>query len=152
MRKTLLLFFFAAFLLNAGQAQNCVRDSSLLITGALLSPAPYTPDSPFYNLRPACLGQPYNQSVTVFVPAQFSGFNIDSVAVALTGAISNLPTGVTYVCDPPSCRFRPQTLGCIRLTGTVAASSEVMPAGTGMTSAARARVWVARPNTARPKT
>ncbi|MEY3249828.1 MAG: hypothetical protein RL742_1871 [Bacteroidota bacterium] len=134
MKKTLLLFLFAAFLLNAGQAQNCVRDSSLLITGALLSPAPYTPDSPFYNLRPACLGQPYNQSVTVFVPAQFSGFNIDSVAVAPTGAISNLPTGVSYVCDPPSCRFRPLTLGCIRLTGTVAASNSTDTADLGITA------------------
>lgn len=134
MKKTLLLFLFAACFLSAAQAQNCVRDSSLLITGALLSPAPYTPDSPFYNLRPACLGQPYNQSVTVFVPGQFSGFNIDSVAVAPTGAISNLPMGVSYVCDPPSCRFRPLTLGCIRLTGIVAASNNTDTADLGITA------------------
>jgi hypothetical protein len=133
MKKALLLLS-VLFLFGAAQAQNCQRDSSLLITGALLSPAPYTPDSPFYKLKPACLGLSYNQSVTVFVPAQFSGFNLDSVAIAPTGAISNLPTGVAYVCDPPSCRFRPQTLGCILLTGTVSPANNQDTADLGISA------------------
>ena len=119
MKKTLLLLI-AVLSIGLAQAQNCERDSNLLVTGALLSPAPYTPDSPFYNLKPACIGLVYNQSVTVNVPATFNGFPIDSVSIALTGAISNLPTGVTYSCDPPNCHFKPMTLGCILLKGTVA--------------------------------
>lgn len=124
MNKHLLLLCIAGLTLAGSSvfAQPCERDSNLLKTKQLLSPAPYSPDSPFYNLKPACINEPYNQSVTVFVPDTFTylGFKvpIQSVSIALTGAISNLPTGLTYSCDPPNCTFNPLTLGCIRLHGT----------------------------------
>lgn len=94
-----------------------MRDSALLMTGELLSPAPWSPDSMYYNLMDACIGHPYNQSVTVNVPAMFQGFAIQDVSIATTGAISNLPVGITYNCDPPNCVFQKNTLGCIRLYG-----------------------------------
>ncbi len=124
MNKHLLLLCIAGLMLvgMSAFAQPCERDSNLLKTKQLLSPAPYSPDSPFYNLKPACINEPYNQSVTVFVPDTFTylGFKvpIQSVSIALTGAISNLPTGLTYSCDPPNCTFNALSLGCIRLHGT----------------------------------
>jgi hypothetical protein len=124
MNKHLLLLGIAGLMLASASvfAQPCERDSNLLKTKQLLSPAPYSPDSPFYNLKPACINEPYNQSVTVFVPDTFTylGFKvpIQSVSIALTGAISNLPTGLTYTCDPPNCTFNALSLGCIRLHGT----------------------------------
>lgn len=122
MKKGLLLFV-AVSIATLSYAQPCMRDSNILQTTALLSPAPYTPDSPFYNLKTACINELYNQSVTVHIPMDFSGFPLDSVNIPVTGGISNLPVGISYVCDPPNCRFLPNTLGCIQLTGTPTAAN-----------------------------
>lgn len=129
MKKALLLpFLFALLTPFFTTAQVCTRDSNILQTGGLLSPAPYAPDSPFYNLKPACIGDPYNQSVTVFVPDSFNyqgliKVKINSVSIPTTGAIGNFPAGMTYSCDPPNCVFQPLTLGCILLNGTPASSN-----------------------------
>ncbi len=106
-------------------AQTCEVDSNLLNYPAtvLLSPAPYSPDSPFYNLALACINEPYSQSVTVKVPPSFLITTIDSVVVPTTGGIQNLPAGMSYVCNPPNCVYLPNTLGCILLTGTPNASN-----------------------------
>lgn len=131
MNKHVLLFCLVGMLLatTAAFAQTCQRDSNLLMTKELLSPAPYSPDSPFYNLKEACINEPYNQSVTVFVPDTFVylGFKvpIQSVSIAPTGAIQNYPTGMVYSCDPPNCVFQALSLGCILLHGTP--SSENQP-------------------------
>jgi hypothetical protein len=113
----LLLFVFAA-----AQAQTCVRDSTVLQDTTVISPFPYTPAYPVNELNPACIGQPYSQSFTIEVPAifVFNGVNLPltSASIATTGAISGLPAGVTYLCDPPNCVFNANTLGCILLYGT----------------------------------
>ncbi len=116
------LFLAASLLPLLSAAQNCQRDSNLLVTGALLSPAPWTPDTPFYNLKPACIGELYNQSVTINVPSTItvSGITVplSSVSIATSGAIGNYPAGLSYSCDPPNCVFNANTLGCIQLYGT----------------------------------
>lgn len=123
MKKGLLLLC-AVMWMTASFAQGtiCVRDSNLLKVGGLLSPAPYTPDSPFYNLNIACIDKPYTQPVTVNVPSVFvyQGIQIPltSVSIPTTGAVSNLPVGLTYNCDPPNCVFQANTLGCILIYGT----------------------------------
>ncbi len=120
MKKALLFFFLLAALTASAQAPVCMRDSSLLndTTSNILLPRPYNTNYPFYDLLDACIDQPYNQSITVKVPGDFSGFAIDSVGIATTGAIANLPAGLSYACDPPSCNFKPNTLGCIVMYGT----------------------------------
>lgn len=119
MKKTLpFLFALMCTLPISAQAPDCVRDSSIIATGALLSPAPYTDDAPNYNLADACINQFYTQSVTVNVPTSFQGIPITTVSLATTGAVSNLPIGVTYACDPPNCVFDAGSLGCIVLYGT----------------------------------
>ena len=110
---------FALFCALSVAAQPiCVRDSSIIASGELLAPAPYTPAEPNYNLNDACIDNPYNQSVTINVPTTFSNFPIINVSIATTGAISDLPVGITYACDPPSCVFPAGSLGCIVLFGT----------------------------------
>ena len=117
MKRTLLILLSFLFI-GALQAQDCERDSNLYVTMELLSPAPYTPDSPSYNLQYAIIDEPYEQSITVLVPAEFSGFMIDSVGIPIMDGVEDLPDGITYECDPPNCIFLPLTLGCIRLYGT----------------------------------
>lgn len=129
MKKALpLLFLLATLLPQFVQAQTCVRDSNLLITGGLLSPAAWSPDSPFYNLALACINEPYNQSVTINIPEAyvFNGatFTIKDVSIPTTNGIGNIPTGMTYSCDPPNCVFAAKTLGCILLGGTPAVSNQ----------------------------
>ena len=123
MKKALpLLFLLTTLVPQFLHAQACVRDSNILITGGLLSPAPWTPDSPFFNLALACIDEPYNQSVTVNVP-EFYNYNgtdlqIKEVSIPTTMGIDSLPAGMTYTCDPPNCVFPAKTLGCIRMHGT----------------------------------
>jgi hypothetical protein len=119
MKRTLpLLFALLCALSLAAQAPVCTRDSSVIQSGALLAPPPYTDQAPNYNLNDACIDHPYNQSVTVNVPTTFNGIPITTVSIATTGAISDLPVGLTYACDPPNCVFAAGSLGCIVLFGT----------------------------------
>jgi len=119
MKKTLPVLFalFCALSLSA-QAPMCMRDSVIYGTDSLLWPLPYTPSAPNYNLNDACINQPYNQSVTVNVPSSFQNIPVTKVSIATTGAISDMPAGLTYACDPPNCEFAANSLGCIILYGT----------------------------------
>lgn len=125
--KKVLLFLAVVIIPALSFAQTCERDSNLLITKGLLSPAPWSPDSPFINLKPACINEPYNQSVTINVPTTItvSGVTvpITSVSIPTSGGIGNYPAGLTYTCDPPNCVFNASTLGCILLHGTPSAAN-----------------------------
>ena len=122
MKKSLPFLFLLAYA-TFSFAQTCMRDSTLLVTGKLLSPAYWDTSTMQYNLKIACVSQAYSQSVTVNVPTSYSGFQLLNVTVATTGAISNLPVGLTYSCDPPNCVFNAATLGCIRIFGTPTAAN-----------------------------
>ncbi len=119
MKKTLTMLFalFCALSL-AAQAPICKRDSVIYGTDSLLWPLPYTTAAPNYNLNDACIDHPYNQSVTVNVPTSYLNIPVTSVSIATTNAISDMPKGLTYACDPPNCVFAAGTLGCIVLYGT----------------------------------
>ncbi|MBU6341790.1 MAG: T9SS type A sorting domain-containing protein [Bacteroidetes bacterium] len=125
MRKSLLPIL-AIILISSAQAsaqQQCMRDSSILnVDTVFVSPLPYTATNPKYLLKVACINQPYNQSVTIKVPPTFvfQGITlaITSASLATTGAVTGLPTGLTYSCDPPNCVFNANTLGCVLIYGT----------------------------------
>lgn len=117
MKKSLPLLFVLAFA-SASFAQVCERDSSLLMTGELLAPAYWDSITMEYNLNDACISHPYNQSITINIPPNFQGIPLNNVSIAATGAILDLPVGLTYSCDPPNCVFLPNTLACIRIFGT----------------------------------
>ena len=123
MQKTLPLL--CAILMAASlssNAQVCVRDSSLLMDTLFISPRPYTAAYPVYGLAAACIGQPYSQSVTIKIPPTYTFMGIPIVItnanITTTNAITGLPTGISYLCDPPNCVFNANTLGCILLYGT----------------------------------
>lgn len=78
---------------------------------------------------PACLNKPYRWVFTVNVKdsIDISGVMLpmDSLRIPQTGSISGLPTGLTYACNPPSCSFYKNTMGCIAISGTVANTNAV---------------------------
>jgi Secretion system C-terminal sorting domain len=140
MQKHLLLTgaLLCAILLSASAQNPCKRDSSILKTGGIVSPVPYSPTAPNYNLAVACIGRPYQQSITINVPKEFtfSGImlSISNVVVSTSGGIKNLPAGLNYVCDPPNCVFPSGTLGCINVSGTPAASNKPDTVSLGITT------------------
>lgn len=129
--KIYLLSGLLAAVLFSAQAQTpiCKRDSSILKrpNNELFAPAPYTPESPIYRLNEACIGQPYVQAFTIKIPPTFAlgttEIPLVSASAATTGALTNLPKGLTYRCDPPNCTFLANTLGCILVTGTPTADN-----------------------------
>lgn len=121
----MLRFITLAFvLITFGQlsAQTCVRDSSVLDSMELVSPQPYSPADPTIYTLPACINEPYAQSVTFNVPPMitFNGVELplSKITVAPTGAVAGLPAGLGYSCDPPNCEFLANTLGCMLISGT----------------------------------
>ncbi len=79
--------------------------------------------------KPACLGRPYTFQFTVKVSDSItvSGIRLplDSLFLATTGAVTGMPTGLTYSCNPPNCSFRRRTYGCIVLSGTPVQSNQL---------------------------
>jgi hypothetical protein len=132
MKKTLLLLCALSIITMASaQTPTCHRDSSLLKTHAIVAPAPWTPDSPYYRLNPACINDAYTQSVTFNVPDtivyQTIPLLINSISLATSGGITGLPAGITYLCDPPNCVFPKHTLGCLLLYGTPTTANTPVP-------------------------
>ncbi|MBX2893055.1 MAG: T9SS type A sorting domain-containing protein [Saprospiraceae bacterium] len=122
MKKTF-LFILSLSTIAPLFAQVCERDSSLLMNDSVfVSPRPYSDSYQVYALAPACIGEPYTQSVTIKVPPIFDFMGVmiplTNASIATTGAIQGLPSGITYACDPPNCVFNANTLGCIVLYGT----------------------------------
>ena len=122
MKKTVLLLCAVAWAAMSN-AQDCMRDSSLLISGALVSPWYWSPDSPVIHTKPACIGDPYAQSFTFNVPdtlvvPNLPAIPITTISISTSGAITGLPAGLTYSCDPPNCVFAKNTLGCVLIYGT----------------------------------
>lgn len=122
MKHLSLLMFALVCSLAFAQAQ-CVIDSSIIATGQIVKPYPSTPSNPNSTLKPACAGQPYSQSITFNIPdtitiPQFPvPVALNSVTIKPTGAISGLPNGIGYSCNPPNCVFPKNSLGCILLSG-----------------------------------
>lgn len=124
MKNTLLLLCVLFTFSASVKAQQCVIDSSILQTGALVSPAPYTSTNPVIATAPACIGEPYVQSVTfnvpdsILVPQLPFPIALTSISIPTSGGISNLPPGLSYNCSPGSCVFPANTLGCVLISGT----------------------------------
>jgi hypothetical protein len=115
-------FCLALFSVVQVSAQTCVRDSSLIGTDTIVSPQPWTTEDPTIYTAPACINEPYTQSVTFNVPETFTYLGttvpVTKITVALTGAVTGLPDGLNYSCDPPNCEFNANTLGCMLVSGT----------------------------------
>jgi Secretion system C-terminal sorting domain len=117
MRKVLFIFVLALGWQMQSMYAQCVRDSSLLTNpNQIISPPPTVPGVTPDSMPDACIGSLYRLSMTIEVPATFviSGTSVPLVnaSIATTNAISNLPPGLSYTCDPPN------TLGCVLISGT----------------------------------
>lgn len=122
MKKALLLILvvFAAIGLQA----QCTPDPIYQDSAIGVYPAPFKEDRPSSGIPDtACVNEYFDFTITFKVPPNimFSGFPVDinSIVLATTGGVNNLPEGLSYACNPPTCIFVPEdTLSCVNIFGT----------------------------------
>lgn len=125
--KNLLLFPLFLFLfVNSMNAQDqCVPDSMFRDSMVGVYPPPLNDMNPDGGIdESACINAPFLYTLTIKVPTTliFNGvpIGVDSIVASTEGAISGLPEGLRYTCNPPNCVFDPlvDSLGCLLLRGT----------------------------------
>ena len=118
----LVLFYFMSVALNAQVP--CTPDPVKFRDSASgVYPRAYQDTVPWGGIKtPACIGKSYEFVFTLKVgdTVTYNGILIplDSAVIATTGAITGLPVGISYSCNPPNCVFKKSTVGCIALKGT----------------------------------
>ncbi len=111
-------------------SQACLPDSTLIDSSAGVYPKPITPENPNGGIKKtACINKPFDFVFTVVVPDTVqvpifpSPLALEKVFIDTVGAISNLPTGINYQCNPPNCVFKKNTFGCLILNGIPTAAN-----------------------------
>ncbi len=108
------------------QALTCEPDTTLP-DSVLIFPLPYSDSLQTGGISDtACLNTPYSFTFTLNIPdtvvLEFQGemaeLPIQDVNLNTTGAIQGLPSGMSYVCNPPNCIFPANTTACVVIGGT----------------------------------
>ena len=126
--KTILPFFFVLFSTIAF-SQACDPDTLYRDSIAGVYPRPLSDVNPNGGIDTfACIGQPFEFVFTVIIPDTFS-FNgllltLLSAEIATSGAVTGLPAGMGYACNPPDCIFPADSIGCIVLQGIPDATNQ----------------------------
>ncbi len=121
MIKTLLSISLSLFLAWTSMGQSCTPDQTYADSTAGVYPPPYDPmESPQGGIRQcAIIGQPFSFDFTVVVgdTIRFGAFAFPLDSIRIT-EVQNLPVGLNYVCNPPTCSFLKNTVGCANLFGS----------------------------------
>jgi hypothetical protein len=119
------LFFLCVFVLAAaaGHAQTCTPDP-LFVDSSGVFPLPYDSIAQTGGIPvSACIGKPFEFTFTISnsgpfdyngIPIEFPYVRLDSTGSAITG----MPVGYNYTCNPPNCKFIFGTSGCVKIYGT----------------------------------
>lgn len=112
-------------MLQMADAQYCKPDSTYRDSSAGVYPKPIIPGGAGKGIdKKACINKPYEFVFTVAIPDTLTIpgipflINLNFAKIDTVGAISNLPKGIGYACNPPSCVFPKKTIGCLVLRGT----------------------------------
>lgn len=119
---------FSAMAAAPAFAQQCAPDPQYADSTGFVFPPPYDPvEEPEGGIdKVACIGAYFEFQWTVNTPdtVLFPVFGIqipvalEHLKLATSGAISNLPEGINYICNPPDCQFNVGSPGCVLLFGT----------------------------------
>jgi len=118
MKKLLLIIAsVATFGLSNAFSQVCTANVSCLPSGAQYG---LCPDSTT-GIAKGCINVPYNQVVSMKVPANAGAFGqpastlIDYIRI---DSVVNLAPGLTWACNPSDNKFQESSNGCILISGT----------------------------------
>lgn len=119
----LFLFFLSLVIMADAQTLECTPDTTILKTINVIHPSPYRDTVPGSGIQQkACIGEPFALPFTILVPNVFvfGGVSLPLISATLptVGAVSGLPDGLSYTCNPPNCVMLANTPGCIQLSGT----------------------------------
>ena len=128
MKKFLLCFAVLTSFFGQLAAQNCMPDPNLS-DSAIVYPLPYLDTLAGSGiLDTSCVNAAFQTVIQFKIPeqvvTQFGTFPINSVEVPTTGGVLNKPASMSYVCNPPNCKFLKNTTVCIALYGTAQAGEE----------------------------
>lgn len=124
---TVLTLLCAVFVSNA---QNCIPDDTIADTLFGVFPMPYHADSnPMGGITDtACENHAFEFVLTTQVGDSFrlagTSLALDSLWLDKESAVTGLPKGLMYACNPPSCVFHKSTTGCVKIYGTAEAGTE----------------------------
>lgn len=126
MKKFVLLFLFFGLVvqLNAQDEPACEPDLTYQDSSAGAYPVPFNPETGVGGLAdfPACINEEYELVFTLKLGDSISigavSADLIGVRIATTGAVTGLPSGLNYFCNPPNCEMQDTVLGCIVIRGT----------------------------------
>jgi hypothetical protein len=133
MRKILSLMAILGALNVASGQQACTPIASFIDSPSAVQPWPY--DSLLFPTggikKVACIGKAFDFTFTIrlkdTIVVNFLGsatpLPIDSIKLNAGSGVTGLPAGLTYACFPASCVFKKNSLGCVVIKGTPAASN-----------------------------
>ncbi|QTN39674.1 T9SS type A sorting domain-containing protein [Cryomorphaceae bacterium] len=132
MKKRVLLFtlFFSAY----GAMAQCTPDGSLTVPD-IYPPAGSTVNADStVNLPDGAIDSFYDQVIQVVIPSDTSITFLGSTVTATVDSfrletINNIPPGLSYSCDNPSCNWAGGTNGCVRIFGTPTGPVQTYPLG-----------------------
>lgn len=130
MKKILLLAaLISVFTQLDAQELACIPDTTYQDASPGAYPLPLNEGEGGLAEFPACINEAYELVFTIKLSDSIDvGFplkvNVNSATIATTGAITGLPEGLNYLCNPPDCIFLDTLLGCIVVTGTPTAANQ----------------------------
>ncbi|GJM35305.1 MAG: hypothetical protein DHS20C18_43060 [Saprospiraceae bacterium] len=109
-------------LIGSTSAQSCQPDPSIP-DSIIVAPLPYTNENPELGIQDtACANGYFETLIFMNIPNTIVVFGnevpLDSVSMASSGGISDLPASLSYACNPPNCVFEADSSGCIVIYGT----------------------------------
>jgi hypothetical protein len=120
-RLFLLFSMFTVVSFLQVQAQNCTPAQNFPDTAIAIPPS-WSPARLNGGIRDtACIGQFFEFTLSLKAPATIQGLPgvmVNSIAIPPQNGISNIPQGLTYICEPPNCVFVRDSIRCIRVFGT----------------------------------
>jgi len=117
-----LLFTICCFaLFSHMDAQTCIPAQNFPDT-AIAVPSSWSPNRLTAGIQDtACIGQYFEFTLSLRTPGAIPGlpgFAVSSIALPVQNGVANVPTGMSYVCNPPNCVFPRDSLSCIKIFGT----------------------------------
>ncbi len=130
MKKILLLVaLISACIQLDAQELACIPDTTFQDASPGAYPLPLNEGEGGLAEFAACINEPYELVFTIKLGDSVSvgtlgSIDVFSATIPTTGAVTGLPEGLNYLCNPPDCIFPDTLLGCIVVTGTPTAANQ----------------------------
>ncbi len=122
-RAILCSVFLLTIMQNAIAQQDtliCEPDSAFLASGAIVFPTPFVNDTLGIGIpQPACINDSFEVIFFLNAPPTITFAGVDIIVNWIrVDSVTNLPAGLDIECSVDNCQIFPDSLACIRLSGT----------------------------------